>query len=141
MTSSMTKGKAKIIGVTPNDVPNVSDVLCIVEPRGGGAVIVLANAKGRECLQRIFPNSQPSWKPNESNMPPNWRHAVFHMPELARGEHALPPIAGDTPLKEATPAALAYLLAYAVERQGGCAMIFDEDGDPPLRLLAPAREH
>jgi len=63
------------------------------------------------------------------------------VPELARGEHALPPITGDTPLNEATPAALAYLLAYAVERSGGCAMIFDEDGDPPLRLLAPAREH
>jgi hypothetical protein len=115
----MAKDEAKIIGVRPSEVPNVSDVLCIVEPRGGRDVIVLANAKGRECLQRIFPNSQPSWKPNASDMPPNWRHAIFHVPELARLEHALPSITGDTPLKEATPTALAYLLAYAVERQGG----------------------
>ena len=47
--------KTKQIMLNTNDVPNVSDVVCICEPRGEGGVTVLANAHGRNCLQKVFP--------------------------------------------------------------------------------------
>lgn len=68
--------KPKVIGVALKDVPNISDVLCVCEPRGGGTVTVFANAQGRACLQKVFPTSQTSWTLGEP-MPREWLQTVF----------------------------------------------------------------
>ena len=117
----------KVIDLYPRDVTNISDVVCIVDRRGRGAVGVYANAAGRACLQRIFPAFRPSWESSAGKMPDDWLKAVFYVAELARGEHALPPIYGDAVLEEATPEAIAYLLAHAVREHGARAMIWNNE--------------
>jgi hypothetical protein len=129
--------ETKEIKITWRIVPDMTDVLCVCEPRGGGAVTVLANQRGRECLQKVFPNAQIPWEPNTCNMPRDWLHSIFLVPELARGHHALPPITGNVPLEEAAPAALTYPLAYAVQTQGVRAMTWDEQDEPQHRLHLP----
>ena len=130
--------KSKHIELTMEDVPNVSDVLCICEPRGGGAVTVLANAQGRDCLQKVFPKWITPWEQNAAGMPSDWLHAVFRMPELAdHGAHNLPPISGGMPLEEATPAALAFLLAVAATNQGARVMTWDEQRELQFKLYLP----
>jgi hypothetical protein len=130
--------KVKEVKLTWTDVPSVSDVLCIVEPRGGGAVTVLANAYGRDCLQKVFPNWDIPWEPNASAFPRDWLHAVFPIPELAsRGGHNLPPINGSIPLATATPASLAFLLAIGAKNQGARAMTWGDEQEPPLHLFVP----
>ena len=135
--------KKKVLELSRDDVPHVSDVFCICEPRGGGSITVLANAHGRASLQKVFPEWSIPWeKQNSSRFPNDWLLAIFHMPNLAsRGGHNLPPITGGAPLEEATPAALAVLLTIAAKDQGARAMMWDEQGDPPLRLFLPASRH
>jgi len=124
--------------MTMKDVPRVSDVLCIVEPHGDGAVTVLANQHGRDCLQKVFPEWSVPWEPYVSSFPSDWLHAVFPVPELAsKHAHSLPPINGNVPLVEATPAALAFLLAIAAKNQGGRAMTWDDQREPQLQLFIP----
>jgi hypothetical protein len=118
------------------DVPAVSDVLCIIEPRGGGAVTVLANEQGRDCLQKVFPEWSIPWEANSSGFPRDWLYAVFHVPELARGAHNLPQFADKVPLDEAAPA---QLLAVAAKNQGARAMTWDEQRKPQFELFIPSR--
>jgi hypothetical protein len=118
------------------DVPAVSDVLCIIEPRGGGGVTVLANEQGRDCLQKVFPEWSIPWEANSSGFPREWLYAVFHVPELARGAHNLPQFADKVPLDEAVPA---QLLAVAAKNQGARAMTWDEQRKPQFELFIPSR--
>ena len=128
--------KPKVIGVALKDVPNISDVLCVCEPRGGGTVTVFANARGERVCKKFFPLRKPHGR-SASPCRANGCRPFLNVPDLARGDHTLPPINGNIPLDEASPGALAYLLAYAVQRQGARAMMWDEEGAPPLRLLTP----
>jgi len=124
------------------DVPAISDALCIVEPRGGGAVTVIANEQGRDCLQKVFPKWSIPWETSSWGFSSDWLHAVFQMPELARrGAHNLPPIAGGVPLDEATPAQLAFLRAIAAKNPGARAMTWDEQRKPQFELFMPSRAH
>jgi hypothetical protein len=132
--------KVKNMTLTMADIAKVSDVLCITEPRGGGAVTVLANMHGENCLQRVFPNWDIPWEPNTFAFPPDWLHAIFPVPALAGlGSHRLPSINGDIPLEMATPVQLTFLLAVAANKQGARAVMWDEDGKPQLRLFVPPR--
>ena len=100
---------------------------------------VLAGAHGRDCLQKIF----LKWITLLGNKTlPACRatglHAVFRMPELAdHGAHNLPPISGGMPLEEATPAALAFLLAVAATNQGARVMTWDEQRELQFKLYLP----
>ncbi len=133
--------KRKEIQLKMGDVPRVSDVLCICEPRGRGDVTVLANARGRDCLQRVFPEWSIPWEANACAMPSDWLHALFPLPELASGAHRLPPITGDVSIDEATPAALTFLLAIAAMNEGARAVMWDDQWEPQLSLFVPDRAH
>jgi hypothetical protein len=130
--------KTKQIELNTNDIPNITDVLCICEPHSSkGAVTVLANARGRDCLQKVFPAWGIPWE-TDSKMPSDWLHAAFYVPEMAsRGGHHLPPITGGIPLEEAAPAALAFLLAIAAKEQGARAMTWDDQQEVPFTLYPP----
>ena len=125
------------VRMTWKDVPQVCDALCIVEPRGGGAVTVLAKAFGQTSSEKVFPNWRIPWERNPSSFPHDWLHAVFHVPELARGVNELPPITGGAQLEEAAPHALAFLLAMGAYHQGARVAIWNEGGDPELTLHIP----
>jgi hypothetical protein len=127
------------VEITPADVPNIADVLCICEPRGGGAVSVIANQLGRDCLHRIFPTWDIPWERNVTGFPGDWLQAIFDVPRLAHGTHNLPPITGNAVLEEATPKALTFLIAIAAKYQGARAMLWDEESDPPFELYVPPR--
>ena len=129
--------------ISPRDIPNMADLLCVVEPRGRGAVTVLANAHGRDAVKRVFPVTRISWESNASGMPLDWLHAALNVPALASsGGHGLPrEVYGDAALDEATPEALAFLLAIAVKDQGARAAVWDEGAEVPFRVFAPSGEH
>jgi hypothetical protein len=127
------------IKLTMRDVPQVADVLCIVEPRGGGAVTVLANTFGQACLEKVFPRWRIPWAPNHSAFPRDWLHAVFDMPDLVHGTHNLPPITDGAQLEQATPPQFAFWLAMGAYHQGARAMMWNDGGDEPLQLFIPPR--
>jgi hypothetical protein len=124
--------------LTPEDLPNVTDVVCVAEPRAPGAIAAFANAPGRNALQKVFPEWSIPWEPNAVTLPPDWLLALFHMPTLAEryGIRDLESITGGAPLEDATPAALAFLLATVAKDQGARAATWDGQ---VLDLYTPPR--
>ena len=91
-----------------------------------GWVEMYADAKGRECVNALFPKAHLAWKDDCGDaLPREWRAFSIHLPDVvAATETRLPlEITRGANLDEATPDALAFLLAMGVERQGGrCAI-------------------
>jgi hypothetical protein len=110
--------------ISPRDIPNMADLLCIVEPRGLGAVTVLANAHGRDAVNRVFPVTRISWESNASGMPLDWLQPAL----ASSGGHEL-------------PRALAFLIAIGVRNQGARAAVWDEGAEVPFRVFVPSGEH
>jgi hypothetical protein len=79
-----------------------------------------AAAKGRECIDALFPRAHIEWK-DDCPMPREWRAFSINLPDVvAATETRLPlEITRGANLDEATPDALAFLLAMGVRRQGG----------------------
>jgi hypothetical protein len=71
--------------------------------------------------------------PGHDDFPEDWQSLELNMPAAANTTcHNLPPIYGDGPLDEATPDAVAFLLAIATQNQGARSMLLKEDGSAAI---------
>jgi hypothetical protein len=88
-----------------------------------GWVIMAANAKGRECINALFPQGHIAWRATDPALPKDWRGFNINVPDVvATTETKLPlEIIKGADLDYATPEALGLLLAMGVNRQGGNA--------------------
>src|SRR5215208_4738286 len=76
----------------------------------GGWVSISANAYGRQCVEKVFPDVHIEWREHERGVDPapDWRGFSLNLPDVAKATlHHLPPIC-DRPLDESTPDALAF---------------------------------
>jgi hypothetical protein len=95
---------------------------------GGGAngSEMYADAKGRECVNALFPKAHIAWADDCGEMlPREWRAFTINLPDVVAATETLLPleITRGANLDEATPDALAFLLAMGVHRQGArCAV-------------------
>jgi hypothetical protein len=126
------KLKAKRFALTRTDIPNMVDA--IFHGRGDGWVVIAANAKGRQCIEQVFPNAHIAWRDPDpaDNFPEDWRGFDLNLPDVASAtRHDLPPIY-DVPLDEARPDALAFVLAIAARNQGARSMLVKQDGSTDI---------
>ena len=92
-----------------------------------------ANAKGRRCIEQVFPSAFIKWRePGDGSfpLPPDWQGFSLNVPDVAAlpVPNNLPPITGGVPLDEAQPDALAVLMAIAAKDQGARAGMLKSDG-------------
>jgi hypothetical protein len=81
-----------------------------------------ANAKGRECVNALFPNAKIAWREQDPADPPGWLGFTINLPGVVAGLSTtkLPlDITKGANLDDATPDQLALILATGVKRQGG----------------------
>jgi hypothetical protein len=62
------KFKAKL-----TDIVNLVDAIFDGDHAMPGWVIMQANAKGRECINALFPQRQIAWRTAEPALPQDWR--------------------------------------------------------------------
>src|SRR5205807_8722157 len=104
-----------------------------------GWVVMLANAKGRELIEGLFPNVGIAWRPEDRSganfNPPGFRAFEIHVPGLVEQLpetnlplDVIPP--GET-INDASGDGCATLLALGVRRAGGRAAIIHHDGKGP----------
>jgi hypothetical protein len=123
------KGKRFELAVT--DIPNMVDAM--FRGTGDGWVTIAANAKGRQCVEQVFPDAHIAWRAPGDGFPGDWQGFDMNLPDTASAtRHNLPPINGSTPLDEATPDAVAFVLAFAAKNQGARSMLLKEDGSADL---------
>jgi hypothetical protein len=123
------KGKRFELAVT--DIPNMVDAL--FQGRGDGWVIIAANAKGRQCVEQVFPDARIAWRDPGDGFPEDWQGFDLNLPDVASAtRHNLPPIYGGRTLDEATPDAVAFVLAFAAKNQGARSMLLKEDGSADI---------
>ena len=120
----------KIVNMPLNQAHESADA--ILYPEENRTVTAEANERGRLALDRVFPDITIPWIPSERL---GWKKAAWL--DVANLEsntrHNLPPIYGDTPLDEATPIAIAFVLACAVRNQGLRVMVLDISEDLVVR--------
>ena len=112
------KFKAKLA-----DIVNLVDAIFDGDHAMPGWVIMQANAKGRECINALFPQRQIAWRPAEPALPQDWRGIKINVPDVVENTVTKLPfeITKGTQLDESSPEALSLLLAMGVTRQGGNA--------------------
>lgn len=110
------------------DLPQNVDAMFQGEPDGW--VLIAANARGRHCVEQIFPAAYIAWRDPGSGFPSDWQGFSLNVPDVARlpAPNNLPPITGDVPLDEAQPDALAFLMAIAAKDQSARAALVKSDG-------------
>jgi hypothetical protein len=96
-----------------------------------GWVEMYASAKGRECIDALFPQAHIAWADDcgEEMLSRGWRAFSINLPDVvAATETRLSlEITGAANLDEATPDALAFLLAYSVRWHGGRSAAWRKD--------------
>ena len=127
----------KIVNMPVNQMHQSVDA--IIVPEENRTITVEANERGRLALDKVFPEITIPWIPSETRPgAPNadgWKKVAWlHVPNLEHNtRHNLPPIYGHTPLDEATPKAIAWVLGCAVKNQGVRVMILDISEDFVVR--------
>jgi hypothetical protein len=107
------------------DIPQVVDALLIGLPDGW--VEISANERGRTAIEAVFPDAYIAWRDPGKGFPEEWLGFTLNLPDVAsRTKHHLPPI-NNTPLDDARPDALAFLLAIAAKNQGVRSGIWREN--------------
>jgi hypothetical protein len=122
------KSHTKRIMLNGSDITNMVDAVFFGVQDDPGWVEMYADAKGRECIDAIFPKAHIAWK-DDCPMPREWRAFSINVPDvIAATETRLPlEITRGANLDEATPDALACLLAMGMQRQGGCCAAWRGD--------------
>ena len=92
------KFKAKLA-----DIPNLADAVFEGDHEMPGWVIMAVNTKGRECVEALFPQAHIAWRDAGPCFPADWQGFKINGANL----------------DEASPEALAFLLAAGVKHQGG----------------------
>jgi hypothetical protein len=104
----------------------------ILYPEENRTVTVEANDRGQLAIGKVFPDITIPWIPSERLGCK--KAAWLVVPNLEHNtRHNLPPIYGHTPLDEATPKAIAWVLGCAVRNQGARVMILDISEDLVVR--------
>jgi hypothetical protein len=120
------KSRTKPIMLKGSDVANMVDAVFIGAQDDPGWVEMYADAKGRECVNALFPKAHIAWADDCGEMlPREWRAFTINLPDVVAATETLLPleITRGANLDEATPDALAFLLAMGVHRQGArCAV-------------------
>jgi hypothetical protein len=135
--------------VTREEFTAMSDTLIngiAPERRGGehGWACIFANTTGRTAIDAVFPGSGIHWWFNNggSYFGEDWATVLLNVPRVMAmfPNHRLPlEITNGANLNEATPDALAVLLAAGVRRQGARAAVLDEM--KRITFLKPIDEH
>jgi hypothetical protein len=122
------KSRTKRIMLKGSDVVNMVNAVFFGSDDQGW-VEMYADAKGRECVNALFPKAHIEWKDDCGEaFPREWRAFSINLPDvIAATETRLPlEITRGANLDEATPHALAFLLAMGAKRQGArCAVWHD----------------
>src|SRR4029077_19688875 len=100
------------------DILNMVDAVFFGVQDDQGFVVMYASAKGREYIDALFPQAHIAWTEDgtAAMLSRGWRSFSINLPDtIAATETRLPlEITGGANLDEATPDALAFLLAYGV---------------------------
>jgi hypothetical protein len=110
------------------DLPHMLDAIFVGnhdhEPNGW--VIMDVNAKGRDCVNALFPGAQIAWREPSDAIPADWHGFEIHVPGVVEAIQTKLPlwILPGADLHEANPDALAFLIAIGVIHQGARAAIF-----------------
>jgi hypothetical protein len=105
------------------DIINLVDAIFDGNQEMPGWVIMAANAKGRECINALFPQGHIAWRATDPALPKDWRGFNINVPEVVSNTETKLPleITKGADLDCATPDTLNLLLAMGVNRQGGNA--------------------
>jgi len=103
------------------DLLNMVDAVFEGDHEMSGWVDIAVNTRGRECVEALFPQAYIAWRDARPGFPADWRGFTINVPDVVSqaGPNKLPDITGGANLDEATPEALAFLLAAGVKHQGG----------------------
>jgi hypothetical protein len=137
---SRMKIKSKKCKLKATDIPNMVDAVFDPDYEMPGWVLMFANAKGRDHVEGLFPQAHIAWREAGPQFPDDWRGFKINLPNVVSATETKLPldITGSCNLDHATPAALAFLLAIGVKRQGGRAAIVDyTKGAPRLEVFTP----
>jgi hypothetical protein len=83
--------------------------------------LMAANAKGRECINALFPQQHIAWHAADPALPKDWLGCTINVPDVASISETKLPITKGADLDESSPEALSLLLAMGVKHQGGNA--------------------
>lgn len=120
--------KGKKFTAKMSELPNLVDALFEGNHAAPGWVFMNANVKGRECINALFPKAHIAWRESDYSWAADWQGFELNLPGIiAATETKLPlEITRGADLDEARPAALAFLLACGVIRQGGRSAVFEQ---------------
>jgi hypothetical protein len=112
----------------------------LFEGKHHGFVAVSASDRGRRAVEAVFPGAHIEWRFHADNAL-GWGEFSLNVIDCTvLPGHRLPlEITHGASLHDATPDALAYLLAMGVRRQGVCVALIDADGH--ASIFKSAREH
>ena len=108
--------KPRVFKAKLADIINLVDAIFDGNQEMPGWVIMAANAKGRECINALFPQGHIAWRATDPALPNDWRGFNINVPDVvANTETSLPlEITKGADLDFATPEALNLLLAMGV---------------------------
>jgi hypothetical protein len=117
------KRMPKKFEIKMSDLPNMIDALFVGDHDEQGWVVMDVNDKGRACVDALFPNAHIAWRDASDSLPADWCGFSINVPDVVAEINTELPldITRGADLDKANPDALAFLLAYAVSRQGGRA--------------------
>jgi hypothetical protein len=121
--------KSKTFKAKLADIINLVDAIFDGNEDMPGWVIMAANAKGRECINALFPRINAlfpqghiAWRATDPALPKDWRGFNINVEVVSNTETKLPlEITKGADLDCAAPDTLNFLLAMGVNRQGGNA--------------------
>jgi hypothetical protein len=119
------KPSTKRIRIKATDIPDMVNAVFFGVQDAQGWVEMYADAIGRERIDALFPKAHIAWK-DDCPMPRGWRVFSINLPDVVSATETKLPleITRGANLDEATPDALALLLAVGAGRQGArCAVL------------------
>lgn len=125
-SSARRQSRQRRIDIAGSDLPNLVDAVFIGNHDEAGWVYMAVNAKGRSCVDALFPEARIAWRDPGDLVPASWHGFDINLPDVAAATKTKLPmdITGGTDLDNANPDALAFLLAVGVNRQGGRSAIW-----------------
>ena len=122
--------KSKAFTMKLGDLPNMVDAVFDGDHKRPGWVQMLANAKGCDHIDDLFPQVQIEWHEVGPGFPANWRGVKVNLPEVVSSTQTNLPLevipTGRT-IDNGSPDQLALLLAFGVRCDGGRAAILRQN--------------
>jgi len=115
------QAKPKTFKAKLADIVNLVDAIFEGDHAMPGWVFMAANAKGRECINALFPQEHIAWRATDPALPKDWRGFKINVPDVVSNTATKLPITKGADCDESSPEALSLLLATGVNHQGGNA--------------------